>query len=209
MLQLAPSAAREPSGHEQPQSIWYPERPDALALSAGTRADASSPEYPRPGRCLTRVVLANGEFLNSFPRKRITAGALIRDVAGRVLLVQPTYREDWLTPGGTVESRESPAQGAGREVLEELGVRLLVGRPLVMQWVQPKDDPDGVLNFVYDGGTVTASSIERFRLPPVELASYRFVEPELVPTLASPETSARVAAALEAVAHDTFVELGH
>lgn len=130
------------------------------------------------------------EFLATLPRRRVTAGALIRDEAGRVLLVESLNKDRWLTPGGTVESHESPAQGAVREVVEELGVRLTIGRALVMQWVQADDDPDGVLHFAYDGGVVDASTIERFRLPPVELASYRFVDPGAVPMLASPETSA-------------------
>jgi 8-oxo-dGTP diphosphatase len=147
------------------------------------------------------------EFLATLPRKRITAGALIRDDQGRVLLVEPTYKDRWLTPGGTVESGESPAEGAAREVLEELGVPLPIGRPLVMQWRQEEDDPDGVLHFAYDGGVVDAPTIARFRLPPVELHSFRFVEPAEVPTLTSTETAERVDAAIRAEALGTFVEL--
>ena len=150
---------------------------------------------------------SRSEFLATLPRKRVTAGVLVRDDAGRVLLVEPTYKDTWLTPGGTVESRESPRQGAAREVLEELGISLTIGRALVMQWMQPDDDPDGVLHFAYDGGIVDASTIERFQLPPVELKSYRFFEPGDVRTVASAETSARVAAALEAFMHDTFIEI--
>ena len=151
---------------------------------------------------------SRAEFLATLPRKRITAGALIRDGAGRVLLVEPTYKDRWLTPGGTVESHESPAQGVVREVVEELGVELRIGRPLVMQWMRAEDDPDGVLHFAYDGGVVDEPTIARFRLPPVELVSYRFVDLGTVPTLASPETSARVVAAIEAVEQGTFIELG-
>ncbi len=150
---------------------------------------------------------SQAEFLAGLPRKRVTAGVLLRDEAGRVLLVEPTYQDHWLTPGGTVESHESPAQGAAREVAEELGFRLTIGRALVLQWTQTDDDPDGVLHFAYEGGVVDASTIERFRLPPVELAGFRFVDPDAVPTLASPETSARVAAAIAAQTSGAFIEL--
>ncbi len=78
-----------------------------------------------------------------------------------------------------------------------------------MQWVKTDEDPDGVLHFAYDGGVMTDSTIQRFRLPPEELRSYRFVEPSAVPTLASAETSARVAATIAALAHNTFIELPH
>lgn len=144
----------------------------------------------------------------ALPRKRVTAGALIRDDAGRVLLVEPTYRPDWLTPGGTVEAHESPAHGAAREVAEELGVELRIGRPLVMQWTRAPNDPEDVLHFAYDGGVVTRGTIDRFRLPPAELASYRFVSPGQVAALTSAETAARVAAAIEAAARGTFIEIG-
>lgn len=150
---------------------------------------------------------SRAEFLATLPRKRVTAGVLVRDDAGRVLLVEPTYKDSWLLPGGTVESHESPAEGAAREVLEELGVPLGVGRALVVQWMQPEDDPDGVLHFAYDGGVVDTSLTQRFRLPPAELRSYRFFDAADIPTAASAETSARVSAALEALAHDTFIEL--
>lgn len=167
---------------------------------AGTRAE-------RIDAWFTHRMPSRAEFLATLPRKRITAGVLIRDGAGRVVLVEPTYRRDWLTPGGTVERDESPAQGAAREVQEELGAVLSIGRPLAMQWRHETDDPDGVLHFIYDGGLVDGAAIERFRVPPEELRSYRFVEPAEVPTLASPETSARVAAAIEAHARGTFIEL--
>ncbi len=39
---------------------------------------------------------------------RVTAGALIRDAEGRILLVKPTYKDGWNIPGGT--SRPARAQ---------------------------------------------------------------------------------------------------
>ena len=36
-------------------------------------------------------------------RKRVAADLLIRDEAGHVLLVNPTYKDNWDLPGGMVE----------------------------------------------------------------------------------------------------------
>lgn len=138
----------------------------------------------------------------------MTAGALIRDSEHRVLLVEPTYRRDWLTPGGSVEARESPARAAAREVLEELGVPLPIGRLLVMQWRYEPGDPDGVVNFVYDGGIVDDSTIERFRIE-AGLASFRFVDAAVIADVADIETTDRLTAALDALASNTIVELGN
>lgn len=51
-------------------------------------------------------------------RKRIAADVLIRDEAGRVLLVDPTYKDGWDLPGGMVEANESPRAAAARELGE-------------------------------------------------------------------------------------------
>jgi 8-oxo-dGTP pyrophosphatase MutT (NUDIX family) len=52
--------------------------------------------------------------------RRWRASALFRDEAGRVLLVEPTYKPVWDLPGGAVEAEESPHAACRREVREEL-----------------------------------------------------------------------------------------
>ena len=66
------------------------------------------------------------------PRVPVGAAALIRDADGRVLLIRQTYQRPpiWLPPGGWVDRGETPRQAACREVREELGVEVTVGRPL-------------------------------------------------------------------------------
>ena len=49
------------------------------------------------------------------PRKRVGAGVLFFDAEGRVLLVEPTHKDDWEIPGGWVEADESPYESAIRE----------------------------------------------------------------------------------------------
>jgi 8-oxo-dGTP pyrophosphatase MutT (NUDIX family) len=62
---------------------------------------------------------------------------LITDRRGRVLLRRVSYRPTRLLPGGTVDRGESPAQGAARELEEELGVTANVTRGLAVDWVSP------------------------------------------------------------------------
>ncbi|MBO0812754.1 MAG: NUDIX hydrolase [Microlunatus sp.] len=116
------------------------------------------------------------EFLAGLPRRRIAAGALIRDHRDRVCLVEPTYKKLWNLPGGTVETDESPKAGCRRELLEELGIDLEIGPMLCMDWVAPgEDDPHGALIFVYDGGVVDQSIIDTMITPPEELYGFAFV----------------------------------
>jgi 8-oxo-dGTP diphosphatase len=140
------------------------------------------------------------EYVASLPRKRMGAGALFRDAAGRVLLVEPTYKPTWEIPGGTVEAEESPTAACRREVLEELGLDRPVGPVLAVDWVASRPErPEGLM-LVYDGGVLTEADIAAIRLPADELASYAFVEPDRVAESASAPLARRVAACLDALA---------
>lgn len=58
-------------------------------------------------------------------------GGILRDSAGRLLLVQRAHdpgRGLWSLPGGRVEPGESDAAALRREILEETGLTVRVGR---------------------------------------------------------------------------------
>jgi 8-oxo-dGTP diphosphatase len=101
-------------------------------------------------------------------RPRIAAGLLIRDNEGRILMVKPTYKDGWDIPGGYVEPGESPAQAAAREVVEELGVAVSVGRLLVVDWAPHPHEGDKIL-FIFDGGTCTSEWVRALTLDPIEI----------------------------------------
>lgn len=70
-----------------------------------------------------------------YPRVPIGAVAIVRDDAGRVLLVRQTYHrggERWAAPGGWLARGETPRQAAARETFEETGLRVAVGRVLAI-----------------------------------------------------------------------------
>jgi 8-oxo-dGTP pyrophosphatase MutT (NUDIX family) len=94
-----------------------------------------------------------------FPRKRVAAGALIRDLLGRVLFVVPNYRP-WLDiPGGVVEASEAPKAPCRREVAEEVGLDLAIGRLLVIDWLPPHGVWSDALNLIFDGGIVDSLTL--------------------------------------------------
>jgi 8-oxo-dGTP pyrophosphatase MutT (NUDIX family) len=148
---------------------------------------------------------AAAAWRSSLPSKRMGAGVLIRDEQGRVLLVEPTYKPYWEIPGGAVEADESPRAACMREVEEELGLRLEVGRLLCIEWQGPEPDRSESLMLVYDGGALADTS--GIVLPPDELASYRFVEADELATLTVPRLVRRIEASLEALANGSVAEL--
>lgn len=161
----------------------------------------------RSGRCCDEWVLDRLQFLATLPRKRIAAGALIRDEHGRVCIVEPTYKPQWNFPGGSVEAAESPAAGCRREVLEELGLEVHIGRLLALDWVQETSDPDGALILIYDGGVLTQTQIESIVLPGDELNGYQFVPPPALDRWVSERNARRAAAALGVLEQGGVAEL--
>ncbi|GGU77487.1 NUDIX domain-containing protein [Lentzea flava] len=129
------------------------------------------------------------------PSRAISAaGALFFDEAGRILLVEPTYKPRWEIPGGVVEHGETPTEACRREVEEELGLQREPGRLLVVDWA-PHNNDDRIL-FVFDGGMIT--NPREIRLQAAELKSYEFVTPERAVERLIPRLARRVAEALRA-----------
>jgi 8-oxo-dGTP diphosphatase len=137
----------------------------------------------------------------------MAAGALCRDQAGRVLLVDPVYRDTWDLPGGAVKAEESPHAACRREVAKELGLDRPVGRVLAVDWVPSRPDrPEGLI-VVYDGGVLTATDIEAIRVQDGELAGFTFVDPDQVAGRVTPLVGRRIAACLDALAAGTVASL--
>ncbi|BCL26584.1 NUDIX domain-containing protein [Streptomyces aurantiacus] len=152
-------------------------------------------------------------YIAGLPRVLLGAAALFRDTEGRVLLVEPNYREGWALPGGTVESDagETPRQGAHRETLEEIGLDLALGRLLAVDWVPGAGHPPGVA-YLYDGGVLTEEQFTSIRLQESELLSWRLVPREELPRYMPGSLGRRVAAALDVLAEETGtaeLENGH
>ncbi|MET9905470.1 NUDIX hydrolase [Streptomyces sp. NPDC006476] len=118
-------------------------------------------------------------YIAGLPRILSGAAALFRDTEGRVLLVEPNYREGWALPGGTIESDggETPRQGAHRETLEEIGLDRELGRLLAVDWVYRPGFPP-LVAYLYDGGVLTEDDLKAIRLQEEELLSWRLVARE-------------------------------
>ncbi len=154
---------------------------------------------------------SRAEFVASLPRKRMAAGVLVLDEAGRVLIVKPTYRDGWLIPGGAVEADEAPRETCRREVAEELGLALPVGRLLCVEYLPAYDDFTESVQFVFDGGVLPAATLAQMRLPPDELAEARFVAANEAMELLNSRLAVRISYALDARLAGTvhYLEGGH
>lgn len=111
--------------------------------------------------------------LHEQPRAQ-SAGVLITDGQGRVLLVKHNYGlRRWSVPGGVVEPGETPEVAATREALEEIGVQVrltgLHGQYLVHGLDRPELDVF-VYSALVESGNIRIAD-------PAEIADLRWFDP--------------------------------
>ncbi|MEV0636571.1 NUDIX hydrolase [Streptomyces sp. NPDC050619] len=152
-------------------------------------------------------------YIAGLPRVLAGAAALFRDAEGRVLLVEPNYRDGWALPGGTIESDdgETPRQGARRETTEEISLDRELGRLLAVDWVHGTARPP-VVAYVYDGGVLGEDDFKAIRLQEEELLSWRLVPREQLAEYLPGALGGRVLSALDVLAEGSGtaeLENGH
>ena len=108
--------------------------------------------------------------------KRAAAAALFLDEQGRILCVKPTYREEWLVPGGAVEPGESPHAACRREVAEEIGLDVAIGRLLCVDHRWNERLSVELLHFVFWAGELSEAREREIVLAADEIAAYRFMD---------------------------------
>ena len=142
--------------------------------------------------------------------KVITSGAVIlRDELDRIVIEKPNYRDHWLLPGGGVDAGEDPRQCAQREVLEELGLDLEIGRLLAVDWLPSSavlSAPMGV-HFLFDAGVIPRAELEARIVPQAEeLDGWDLID-EADAEILSPWGAARVRRALAVLRGEAEVDL--
>ncbi|OKJ31451.1 NUDIX domain-containing protein [Streptomyces sp. CB01580] len=141
--------------------------------------------------------MSENEHEAKMAHPRMAAGALFFDDAGRVLLVEPSYKDYRDIPGGYVERGESPLQACVREVHEELGIKPTIGRLLVVDWAPNPGEGDKVL-YLFDGGQLSTDECQHIALQADELRGYAFHSLDELSELTIPRLVRRITAGAEA-----------
>jgi 8-oxo-dGTP diphosphatase len=105
-----------------------------------------------------------------------SAGALIFDRKGRLLILKPTYKSGWTIPGGVMEADgETPWEACQREVREECGLRVHAGRLACVDFRRPRPGSPGGVRFLFDCGALDDSSLDGVVLQAGEISEHRLV----------------------------------
>jgi 8-oxo-dGTP diphosphatase len=104
----------------------------------------------------------------------VSAGALIFDRAGRLLILKPTYKSGWTIPGGVMEADgETPWDACRREVREECGIEVRGGRLACLDFRRPRPGRTGGIRFLFDCGQVGDQALDGVVLQTEEISEYR------------------------------------
>ena len=128
------------------------------------------------------------EEIIPLPAIPVSAGALIFDRKGRLLILKPTYKSGWTIPGGVMEADgESPWEACQREVREETGIEVSGGRLAAMDFRRPRPDRPGGIRFLFDCGQVSDGALAGLKLQPEEVSESRLVSlPDALALLRGP-----------------------
>ncbi len=133
---------------------------------------------------------------SELPRIPASAGAMIFDRRGRLLVLKPSYKKRWTIPGGQVEAGgESPWEACRREVREECGLEVVRGRLVCVDFLRPRSERPGGVRFLFDCGVSSDDELAAIRLQEGEILEHRLVELSEAKALLSRPIRRRVMAA--------------
>ncbi|HUO71664.1 MAG TPA: NUDIX hydrolase [Solirubrobacteraceae bacterium] len=142
------------------------------------------------------------------PRIPGSAGAMIFDREGRLLILKPNYKKGWTIPGGQIDANgESPWDTCRRETREECGLEIDHGRLVCVDFLKPRPNRPGGIRFLFDCGRLGDEAVSAIAVQSSEIDAYQFVAPTEASTLLSGPVRRRVAAAL-AAARCVYLEDG-
>ena len=140
--------------------------------------------------------LASDDAILAHDLRRLQVELPEWDTAARVAVHRcgfRLYKEDWELPGGVVERLESPRDGGQRETLEELGIRVEFGQPLLVDWMPPYLGWSDAVEFIFDGGVLPPEVAAELGTDDREIRAIHWVEPADVPTHVTELSARRIA----------------
>ena len=132
----------------------------------------------------------------ALPAIPASAGALIFDRAGRLLILKPTYKSGWTITAGVMEADgETPWDACRREVREECGVEVREGRLACVDFRPARPGRPGGIRFLFDCGQADDAELAAITVQPEEIEEHRLVPLDAALELLRPPIRRRVRAA--------------
>ncbi|MED7950421.1 NUDIX hydrolase [Streptomyces sp. BE303] len=206
-LPLQRSEIREARFATEQEAMRLLAAPVAARLAEASRAERGAhTAVLRDGR---RVLRDGLDYYRQLPAPMAAATVLVRDTEGRILVLDPRYKDHAELPGGMVEAHETPRQAAAREIAEELGRRVPVGRLLVSDCNPATLSRHGraLTCHVYDAEPLDPAQARALRFPDGEIRAARWLSPKDAQEALPAVLADRAAAGLRALELGSVVEI--
>ncbi len=118
------------------------------------------------------------KYQKTIPKKRMSAGVLFFNKEGMILILKPSYKDNWTLPGGACNKNESPRQTGEREVKEEINIEVNLKRLVAVIYNWAKGDVDENVMWWFYGGILDERQTKQIKVDGEEILEYRFVKPE-------------------------------
>ncbi len=159
--------------------------------------------------------MAADEQFKALPRIPASAGALVWDRKGRLLILEPTYKAGWTIPGGVIEADgETPWEACQRETREECGLDVRRGRLVCVDFLRPRParpgrpGRPGGMRFLFDCGTFDDATLAGIVLQEEEISAHRLARVEHALELLSGPVRRRVRATVKKPGRTHYLEDG-
>jgi 8-oxo-dGTP diphosphatase len=137
------------------------------------------------------------EYYKSLPRKRGSAGVLFfRE--GKLLVLEPTYKDGLEIPAGVINKDESPVEAAIRECQEEIGVTPEITQFLCADYRRGDAIMGDSIHYIFLG----EMGDQEVRIDNDEIGGFRWLPvPEALAEIAAtrPAFAARIGASISAI----------
>ncbi|MFF3720939.1 NUDIX domain-containing protein [Streptomyces erythrochromogenes] len=141
------------------------------------------------------------------PAPLVAATGIVLDSRGRVLVLTTSYETDPELPGGTVEDTETAEQGLARELREELGLRVPVGRLLAVDSRPPGPLGRSLIVHVHMVGPLSPQEAAAISFADGEITAARWLRPEEARAVLPARVAPRLSAGLAALHTGSFAHL--
>jgi ADP-ribose pyrophosphatase YjhB (NUDIX family) len=121
------------------------------------------------------ALLAAQKAAKEADKRVVTAGALLLDQESNIMVLRVSYRSTGAIPGGVLHRLEKPKVGAEREILEELGIKVKLGRVLCMASDTVFDNTTDALRVIFEGPRMTDDLLSQISFADKEVIGYHFV----------------------------------
>ena len=146
------------------------------------------------------------EWYKTLPKKHIGVGIILKNKEGKILILKTNYLGGkWTFPAGGNEQYESPHETIIREVHEEIGIDINVGRLLFIETVNHKDINEDNIVFYFDGGILSEAQIQEISLTEQETIDFGFYNASELEKMLEPHVKARLPYLLKALEQDELI----